>query len=373
MDERRKTVRELEERQREDLLALNAMLEKLGGSVLPRLEGGDAADSGRIGIPAPEDRAEYRELIKEIENSQEDIRTVEGDVARFKELEDAVQHKEGEYTERNKELAEYYARMGERVLEEKAYESFAEPFRQQLEVLVPKIKSLEDRLDVLEERGDANVFTWIGKSAQGMVLRGFLGKSQGNLRRIYQAAGEKFAASSPSEPIQDENVLRMRGDIEKQRNAQAVLSGELARLKEERRKLGDSLEGEGNPGRRIQSLERHIHHAEEKLRDLYRRYGRQLEDLSAVEDLGSLLAEEDLPLLDQISALRAAMAEYARRIEKLKAALDIEETQVEISKLEKAIAGQRARIAACEMAIDQYEKKIIRANDRIEELGKLIQ
>lgn len=354
MDERKRTVRNLEEKRREDLAALNKLLETLGAAAIAEAETGMSGQE-----LTSEYLTEYREITREIEDAEEAVRSVERDITRIKQVEETIRRKEQEYAGRNGELADRYARLGERLLGSEAREEFALPFRQQLDALLPKIQSLEERLNVLEEKGDSNVFAWIGKSAQGMVLRSFLGKNQGNLRRIYQDAGERFILSSPEE---QPGLEPEREEIEGQRRLQEALGQELNRLREECRGIGDSFGADGGPGRKIQSLERRILLARERLRELYLRCGGRL------EAAGENASGEGQ--MEKIRILRKTIAGYERQIEQLNAALGIDEAEAEIAKLERAISAQRARIAASETTIDQYARKIDGAKERILELSK---
>ena len=365
MDEREKNVRELEEKRREDQHSLDQTLTSLGAAFLARAAGQPPHE-----LPAPELREEYQQLNQEIAASEEAIKAVEGDLLRLRQLEENIQLKEQEAAERNRELADKYILLGKRLLDSGAYEQLTGTYRQQLDALRAKITSLEERLDVLDGKGDSNVLAWIGKNAQSVVLRSFLGKNQGNLQRIYQAAGEQFSQMPLENAEPGTNAAAMCADIAERRLAQSALGEETARLKEERRKINASFSGEGNPGRKIQNLERHILHIKERLKALCLRYGGHIEEAAA--ETPSCLSGEDTPHLERIRELRESIGDYDRRIEKLQAALAIDGARAEIVKLERAIASQRARIAASETAIDQFQRKISGLNDHIQELQQKI-
>ncbi|MDR2482375.1 MAG: hypothetical protein LBD08_01945 [Treponema sp.] len=365
MDEREKNIRELEEKRREDQRDLDQTLTGLGAAFLAR-----AGEQPQHGLPAPELREEYQQLNQEIAASEDAIKAVEGDVLHLRHLEENIQLKEQEAAERNRELADRYILLGKRLLDSGADARDAGAYRQQLDALRVKITSLEERLDVLDGKGDSNVLAWIGKNAQSVVLRSFLGRNQGNLQRIYQAAGEQFSQTPPESAEFDESAAAMRAEIAERCGAQSALAEETAQLKETRRKISASFSGEGNPGRKIQNLERHILHIKERLKALCLRYGGHIEEAAA--EIPSCLEGEDTPRLEQIRELRESIADYDRRIEKLKAALAIDGARAEIVKLERAIVSQRARIAASETAIDQCQRKIAGLNDHIQELQQKI-
>lgn len=403
MDERRRTIREMKEQQREDLLAVDRLLEELGAALLGRLssaggagdpEPGEEASEGTLvpfsvpgetsaeergsapshpwgaARPVPEDIAAYHQLLREIEACEENIRIINAGIIRIKELEDLVRQLEKTSAEETKNLYGLYARLGELVLEDPGFAEFTEPYRKQLDYLTSKVKSLGDRLDVLAERGDAGLFSWIGKNTQTVVIRSFLGKNQKNIRQIYAAAGEQFSSSPVREGDLDAGIREILDEIRERRKVQAELTGELTRLREERRHIGESFGSEGNPRRRIRTLERQIIHAREQLRELYLRYGARLEGAASSKGSEAPFTADDRSLLDRIRQLRKTVRDYDGRIETLEASLAIDEERERIAKKEKAIAEQQQRIAVSEGIIADLERQIEEARRCIEELSK---
>jgi hypothetical protein len=425
MDERKRTIRELREQRQEDLSALSRLLEELGAALLERLappgEAGEpaapetpgAADDipgtagggagipaetagektiagapldeqtgvsvkgrglsharGAIPMPSPEDTADYHRYLREIGDCEGDIRSINAGIIRLKELEDAVRQAEGACSEGLKTMSGLYTRLGEFVLEAPCFAEFAEPYRKQLDDLVLKVRSLEDRLDGLTEGGEANFFSWIGKGAQSVVIRSFLGKNQKNIQRIFTAAGEQFTRSAFREGDADAGFRDILNEIEEGRRVQAELTGELARLREERRRTGESLSSGGSPQRRIRALERQILHAREQLRGVYLRYGTRLEGAPSHKGLGDLLTADDRFLTDRIRQLRKSIRDHEGRIEILEASLAIDEEREGIAKKEKAIVEQRQRIALSEKTIADLTGQIEEARRRIEELSR---
>ncbi|MDR1948109.1 MAG: hypothetical protein LBQ38_01835 [Spirochaetaceae bacterium] len=403
MDERKKTIRDLTEKRREDLLAVDLLLEDLGAALLGRFapaagagagngapagenpageascgeaaipaETAEAREAGHsrvaVYLPAQSDIAEYHRLLQEIGDYEAVIQSIEADAARLKELEEATLRTEQAGSEQSKAISALYTRLGEHILDDPYLADFTEPYRKQLDDLVSKVKSLEDRLDLLAEKGDANVFSWIGKSAQSVVIRSFLGKNQKNIQRIFTTAGEQFSRSASREG--DAGVKGILDEIEGARKTSAELNGELARLREERRHIGESFGTEGNPQRKIRTLERQIAHSREQLKGVYLRYGTRLEKAGPSKGLGALLTADDRARLDKIRQIRKTVKQYDERIETLEASLAIDEEQEGIRKKEKAIAEQRQRISAAEEAIGDFKRQIEEANLRIEELSK---
>jgi tetratricopeptide (TPR) repeat protein len=403
MDERRRTIREMKEQQREDLLAVDRLLEELGAALLSRLTsaggagepepGGEASGGALVPFsgpgetsaqeggsvsshpwgaawPVPEDIAAYHQLLREIEGCEENIRIIDAGIIRLKELEDLVRRLEKTSAEETKNLSGLYAQLGELVLEDPGFADLTEPYRKQLDYLTSKVRSLGDRLDVLAERGDAGLFSWIGKNTQTVVIRSFLGKNQKNIRQICTAAGEQFTSSPFREGDVDAGVREILDKIKERRKVQVELTGELTRLQEEQRRIGESLGSEGNPRRRIRTLERQIIHAREQLREVYLRYGARLEGAASSKGSEVPFAADDRSLLDRIRQLRKTVRDYDGQIETLEASLAIDEKREGITKKEKAIAEQQQRIAVSEGIIADLKRQIEEARQCIEELSE---
>ncbi|MDR0452175.1 MAG: hypothetical protein LBH15_03955, partial [Treponema sp.] len=310
MDERKRTIKELESRKKADLASADAVLTRLGQSLLPRMQ---------------DEAPEYRSLTQAIHDHREGIKAAQADIARLKQLEEDIRKKEQESSEMGRGVFLLHARLGELVLQDPEFEEFAGPFRAQAEALLTKIQSLEGRVDALGEREESNVFAWIGKGAQGMVLRSFLGRNKGNLQRIFSAAGEKFAQDAPGEAAYGASVMEALGELSRSRDAQSAVQSEIAVLKGERQRVTASFAPEGGVSRKIPALERRIAEAEEQLRALFLRHGALAAESPEQPEYAAVLESGDRQLLDQAAALKRSAGENDRRAEKLKASLAIDE------------------------------------------------
>jgi hypothetical protein len=357
MDERKKAIRELEDQKDRDLASVDALLAQVGEALLPRMG---------------EEVPEYKLLQADIGDFEGQIAGTREDIARLKKLEEDIRRKEQEGAEEARVLSRLYTKIGELILEDPEFEDFSASYRSQAETLIPKIKSLEGRLDVLGEQENPNVFAWLGKSAQGMVLRSFLGKSQNSLQRVYLGAGEKYVPGASRESISNVSVLDTLGEIENCRKAQGALSAELALFREERKRIGDNFSADGGPAKKIQALERSISQSREQLRELYLRYGCLAAESPDSAEFASLISGEETQLLERAGKLKDTVGETGERIEKLKASLAIDEERVRIEKMEKAIAFHRDRIAESENAIRDLSGQIEESNKKTEELAKLL-
>jgi DNA repair exonuclease SbcCD ATPase subunit len=370
MDERKKTIRELEEKSRETQGTVRNLLEKLGEHLLVKLDKEETPTFS-------DELEEYRRILGEITASEERIRMIEADTLRLKDLEGEIGGKEKDSSVKTKELSALYVRLGEDILET----GFATAYKEQVEALIQKIRSLEDRLRELDEGKHINIFTWIGNNTQGMVLRSLVTKSQAGLERVYIEAGEKYftrrdrgTADNPDDPATGALLDQISGIHRKL----AELGESLTGLRNERRKINDSLGAEGGSRtngstKKVKALERHIGHEREQLTGLYIRFGGYFADIveNGSSEEGALLKAGNKTALEKIRILRGEIAEYEARIEKLRASLLIDEAREGIEKMERAITGHRQRIAASEDAITGLKKQIEESNRRIQELMKI--
>ncbi|MDR2185154.1 MAG: DivIVA domain-containing protein [Treponema sp.] len=360
MDGRRKSIRDLEQRRERDLESLNLLLKTLGEALLARWEkvrefSGFSAEIG-----------EYRRLVREIAASEGAIKAARTEMEQFKELEARIIAAERETAEQIKQNAGLNISLGELLLEDGAFGDFTAPYRRQIAALVPKIRSLEHRLEELEDKDGNGVFSWIGKGAQGLVLRSFLGKSQGNLRRIHESAGEQFIlAEKDKMPPADAEVLKICGEIGRVRASLDALGRETAALREERQRLFDFFGAEGYPVKRIQILEKNLFRMREDLSILALNFGGAL---TGGKPLPEDLSGEDRSLLERIETLRETVKTHEGQIEKLKASLAIDGEKRKIAGMRRSIEQHKKRIAAGEAAIADLEERIAGSNRRIEEL-----
>jgi chromosome segregation ATPase len=358
MNERKKTIKDLENRKKADLASADALLVRLGEALLPRMRN-----------EAPE----YRLLTQDIRDSEESIRAAQADIARLKKLDEDIRKKERDVSELNKTIFLLYTRVGELVLPDPAFEKFAGPYRAQAETLLPKIQSLEDRIEALGEREEPNVFAWIGKGAQGIALRSFLGRNKSNLQRIFSAAGEKFVQDAPKETIDNASVVDALGEVDGFRKAQAAAQTEIALLKEERRRITASFAPDGGVSGKIPALERHTAETREQLRALFLHYGKLVFESPELPEYAAILESAEKQLLDQAAALKNAAGESDRQAGKLRVSLAIDGEKAKISRMEQSIAFHRRRIAEGEESIRELDARILEANRRIEELSRAIE
>jgi predicted nucleic acid-binding Zn-ribbon protein len=383
MDDRRRQIKELEKRRNENQAAYDALLEGLGESLLARPQ--SETISGIVEIE------EYRRLRGEIASAEVSIKDLEVQIARLRNLDEEIEAAELAESARVKDLALLHARLGKLLLEDPDFQDFSAPYQDQADILIPKLKSIDDRLSSLADKKDAgNVFTWIGKNAQGMVLKSFQAKAQENLDRLYRDVGEQFARLRADKSFSDLSssveIVELGEVIEKSKDLSQALSGELTTLKEERMKVNEELNSGGGPLKKTQKLRTLIGQLKIELQSLYRRFGaaaygespytgKPEGGESVLERSGfieSLLAEADREVLDRAGQIKRSISDDGEAIRKLEASLAIETHMDSIEKFRRAIAEKKVRISDAELAIAEFERGIKDAENQIEELRKLL-
>jgi chromosome segregation ATPase len=372
MDERKRTIGELELKKKESLRSLGAAYEDFGETLFGRV-------SGREGLLGA-DSGEYLRLRKEIADSEDLIKLTEADIRRLKELEGEILTREREHGALAADIQGVSADLGRNAVEEEAFSSVLGIYRQQIDQILPKLQDARAKLNELEDKAGTGFFGWIGKNTQQAVYKTLAVKHQGTLRKIYAAAGDRLSAMENEVLIIGhslEDAVRSVRDMKEKATAGAR---ELEKLREERRRLGSVFGAEGGPARRIQNLERRITQIHSELKLVYRRVG----ELVAAESraagpagspegrFGEVLKPEDDRVLEIIGRNKELAAGYSREIEKLKTAIAIDDEKAEIEKMERAIVDQKQRIAAAEGRIGELNRQIDEARAHIEELSALL-
>jgi len=380
MDDRKRQINEAEQRKKEQAAALDALRERIGEAVLGRTGDFEPADASVFA-----ELAAYRRLQGEIAGSQESIKAAEEKMLRLKELEERIEAREREEGACSKDLAGAYGRLGKLVLEEAeraegGEREFCAPFLSQAEELQTKVSSLEDRLSGLEQKEKGNVFTWIGKSAQSLVLRSFLGKAQENLDQLRRTVGERFSRAAPeSRSGETAATDALRDEIEAKRSEQAEISADAAGLKSEKRAIADGFSAEGGPTKYVQSLKNNISNAQGELKVLYRKIGAEAALGAGAEAtderariVASFLEPDDAEAMAGAARAAQSISDCEEVIGKLKAAIAIDEEKAKVDKYRRLIQEKRERIAQAEKGILELEESIRDSEASIEKLREIL-
>ena len=372
MDDRKKQIGELEQRKREQTASLDTLLTRLGEALFGRAAGVSQEDTsfGELAV--------YQKLKNDITASETSIQAVEEQIRRFRELEEGIEAKELEEAACTKELAIMYGRLGKSLMETSTgdYADFCLPYREQADALLTKVLSLEERISGLEEKEGGNVFSWIGKGAQGLVLRSFLTKAQESLEQLRRSVGERYSHSNtgslPGGEGHHDEIVNICAMIEQKRTESRTLSSDLEELKEEKKSISGSFNAEGDPLKQIQTYKSQITHIQDELKALYWRIGAEASTDERRQIIDSFIEPEDKEILDSAAQINQSIHDDEAAIQKLQASLDIDDEKVKIEKYREMIQEKREKIARAEKNIAEFEESIRVSEASIEKLQKLL-
>ncbi|MCL2802093.1 MAG: hypothetical protein FWD28_10080 [Treponema sp.] len=365
MDDRKKRIDDLLKISRESQTSLDTLLVNFGETLYVRTNE-QAVDF--------EDISQYNAFLQDIAQSNVTIGKIEEKNRRFKELEESIDKKENEEKERTKEMSLIYLRLGKALLENNAYDDFTSFFKEQANALSSKLGSLETRIGELDNKEGGNVFSWIGKSAQGLVLKSFLSKAQESQEQLYYAIGERY--SSRDSVCQDDEVAKILGEIDILRGISKTAQDELALLKDEKRIISASFGIEGNPQKQIISVKNHINQVKESLNAMYRKFGAQVcgidEDIAPERKyfIDTIVTAEDSEIIGRAARLNQSLADNEAAVCKLRASLAIDEEKSKIEKYKRSIEDKKDKIADMEKGIKELQESVRDSEAYIQELQK---
>jgi uncharacterized membrane-anchored protein YhcB (DUF1043 family) len=362
MDERKRTINELELKKKELERSQGLLHEDFGAALFNRFAGretllGDIAE-------------EYLALQKNIADSQDLIQLTEAEVKRLNELSAEIHAKERDDAVLRAEIPAAAADVGRDAVGEERFSALLGTYRDRVGEISPKLEEIKGKLDELDGNAGPGFFKWVDKNTRGAMYRTLAAKHQGSLEKIYIAAGEKLAAPE-NEPLvsghEMEDAVRVLRDL---KEGAAARARELEDLRAEHRRLGSAFGAEGGPFKRIQNLEKRIADIRQEMKILYCRLGEEV--LGGAEKFGQILEPEDQRVIDMSGRNRETIAEYDRSIEKLKTSIAIDEKKAEIEKMKRALSEQERRITEAEERIGTIKAQIVETEARIEELSKLL-
>ncbi|MCL2244578.1 MAG: hypothetical protein FWC03_08960 [Treponema sp.] len=388
MDDRKKRIDDLDRGKMEAHASLDTLLENFGENLYFRTKDMQAEF---------DDILQYNTYLSEISESSAAILKVEEKNRRFKELEETIEHKEQEEKERSKEMAGIYRRLGRALLANKDYNDFTSLFREQADATASRLESLEIRIKELENKEGGNVFSWIGKSAQGLVLKSFLSKAQDNQEQLYKDIGERYCSQCQNDPASvlnqnpaKPNLAPVLSETREAENVEAIFTeidwlsrlsraatDELSVLKDEKRIISAGFGIDGNPQKQVQTLTNHIAQIKNDLRSLYRNFGAQASGILDSEILperkyfiDTIVTAEDGEVIGRAVRLNQSIVDYEKAIGKLKASLAIDEENSKIEKFMKSIEDKKKRITDLQNAILDLEENVHESERSILELKK---
>ncbi|MDR2181724.1 MAG: hypothetical protein LBN92_03485 [Treponema sp.] len=310
-----------------------------------------------------------RRYTREIADSEDSIRIIQGALRRIRELDEEISVKKQEKADREDEANLLYLRLGCRLL---APDGPGEPLlasaRRELSLYRERGKNLGARLDELEEAGNGFLIR-LGAFFQSLVIRWSLKRNEKLMDRVYLNAGRIYgeALDTPGRlasagSCTEETALLIRDTIAA-RQYLAELDGAVRVLEREKEKIGASFGFREKPARRIKQLEEQAEARRGDLRGLYRRIGEGADQLPGLE-----AKEEDA--LRRARDFGRAAGGHEKEIARLEAAIEADREAARIVRLEKTLAAHRSRVASGEKNIAELDRKIAEGRRRVSDLRR---
>ena len=391
MEDKRKTLRDLEAARTQSLEFLDNLFEKLGESLVSQFEtvGQDLSGliSGWDTVVAAGTEAdnpphlwdEKKRLDSEIAESEQTIRDIETDLRHLGELEEIIKRKELEKYEKSKELIRISTDLGQLILSDDKFEHFTSTFEQELKDITLKIDFQQKKLDELDNT-DGNILSRLTNGVKGIVAKALLSKNEAALEKLYRLAGEQYLASldkpdsrqyiDETGSLTDNEIPFLTKKGRELRELQASLNEETEKLRTERRLTADALGQKGNPARRISDLGLFITRTKDEIKRVYCRFGASVHKDEWKDRFSPYFSESDRQLEDKIIALEDSVRDTDEKIKTTKIAIEIDNENAEIARLEKSIEDKRRRIAEAETSISEMEGQITASQKRIGELSE---
>ena len=386
MEDKKKTLRDLESHKAETQELLNNLLEKLGDSLFTRIdESGrepEALWQGWSSLPREDENSlpsiweEKQKFLKQIADSNDSIKSIESDLRRISDIEEDIKRKEHERTESGRDITRISAELGRLVISDPGYEHFTSGFEQEFNDISLKIDSQQKKLDEIDGSGK-NIFNRLTNGVKGMVTKVLLSKNEAALEKFFRHVGEQFFVflenpDSQRHPTDEKYYESEISSLTQQgvdlRKKQDLLKDEIDRLRSERKDIADTLDLKGNPARRISELENTIARTREEIKRLHRSFGESARKKDC-RDFMSPYSEMEKILDDKIDSLEESINDTAQKIESTKIAIAIDNENAEIEKLKNSIEEKRKRITDAENSITEMEGQIAESQKRISELA----
>jgi predicted RNase H-like nuclease (RuvC/YqgF family) len=362
MDERTKSILVIEQKMADEAGQINRLLRGLGQLLL------EHSDSEDLAV----ERADYGKIVDETARLDEAIRQVEKDGERVSGIDGKIAEEERQKSALKERLTAIYPKMGKLAVEDPAFSAFAAPYKTRIAAIQQKIEGLSGRLNgpnETEEKGNVNVFVWLGKGAQHLVVKSFLARTQSSLERVYAEAGAEFTRNRPASQAGSGETEALYASVESLKNENNGRDLRIIALKEEKRTILSSFGREGSANRKKAEIARRKDRLYLERDDLYLRLGKKAEGpLFMRLTLQPPFDGEINKIRETVAHCREQVKDYENQIAGLKASLEIDRERAEVEKLERSVAEQRQRIALAGEAIVRYEKAIAEAHKRIEDL-----
>ena len=328
--------------------------------------------------------------LAQVQSLRGEIEQASDQVDRIKSLLDrqsAIKESEAELKKREKQagadLGPVYEQIGETAFTIYKNNPFVD--QEYVEIFSQLAKNQEDMRDAQRDAEQVEQELAQKSFLERMVLKGRLvllknriSSKESSFPRLYRKAGEEIAGSGFIESINDPNLTSVAQPYDEYRRKLEDLESELAQLEKElqlnQKELSELCEG-SRPQKQINEVLKTIEEKDAARAGHYRELGKAFMDTKPTQkDQPKEVAER----IKSINALQKENDAHAREIERLQAAMkvdqlesDIERMQASIRSHKKEIENYQTRIEELSSQIDDAEKEKAEAEKTRGELESL--
>jgi len=233
------------------------------------------------------------------------------------------------------------------------------------EIFGPLIRQEEEIGNLEGEQGrlqsnvrSGNFFRIFKETGRSLYLKGLLSLKKRAVSKSYREAGRRFCESGLAGATDDPALQRSLSPYRENKRRLTSLGKQMARFTEEQAALWEELQGLGaekSHQRRVRELEASIQRTEESLEDAFEGLG----SLFKVKPVKSLAEDPEVSrCLRVISRTEKANVQARKQIERLEAALQIEQ-------LARQRQGMEEKVARLEREISIRQEEIGALHDHI--------
>ncbi len=308
-------------------------------------------------------KEEVSRIEAEIEGHKRYVEKINTIVSRQQQIENEIEKHQLEIEELDQSVAPMYEQIGEQAFEVYKQNPFVDQqFVDMFSDLVKNqedIRDIDEQLDHLEkETGEKPFLDRMVAKGKIALLRNRRTTREQNTPRLMRKAGKSVTESNfvtqfdaPAltralEPYHEvhtriDSIRRLITDLE---NERATLDSDLA-----------ELEADKKPLRRVSELEQQIESLRATLESVYQQTGdTYLTELKKDEQPPEAIAEPAA----RVQTLQKEIAALEKQIERLHAAITVEELEGKISGYQKKISTLEEKIAEQQRMVQQYQQEM---------------
>jgi chromosome segregation ATPase len=245
-------------------------------------------------------------------------------------------------------------------------EIFGALIRQEEEI--EDLESEQERLQTNVRSG--NFFRIFKETGRSLYLKGLLSLKKKALSKSFGEAGRRFCDSGLAGAVDDPGVQRSLAPYRENKRKLNTLGRQILKFKDEQAALWEELKGLGaekSHQRRVRELEASIQRIEESLEDAFEGLG----SLFKAKPLKPLSEEPEVArCLRQISRAEKSNVQHRKQIERLEAALQIEQLSRQRQSMEEKVARLEREIRSRQEEIGVLNDQIAETKTQSERLAR---